>query len=57
MQINGIVLLNTLFQHIMFSTVIIIKNRTVNNIKDIIIQVNKLYLQRSFKITFIDDDS
>ena len=57
MQINGIVLLNTLFQHIMFSTVIIIKNRTVNNIKDIIIQVNKLYLQRSFKITCIDDDS
>ena len=57
MQINGIVLLNTLFQHIMFSTVIIIKNRTVNNIKDIIIQVNKLYLQCSFKTTRIDDDS
>ena len=56
MHINGIGLLITTSQHILFDTGSIIKTRTVKNIEDGIKQVNKLYLQRGFKITHIHAD-
>ena len=51
MHINGIVLLDTVSRHIMFSTGTMIKNRQIENISYGIIQVHKLYLQRGFNIT------
>ena len=51
MHINVIGFLNTISQHIMFSTVSIIKNLKIENITDGITQVHKLYLQHGFKIT------
>ena len=41
----------------MFDTGSIIKNLNIENIEDGIKQVNKLYLQRGFKITHIHDAS
>ena len=41
----------------MFSTGIMIKNQEIENIADGITHVNKLYLQRGFKITYIHSDS
>ena len=49
--INVIGFLNTISRHIMFATGSMIKNRKVENIADRITQVQKLYLQRGFKIT------
>ena len=43
--------------HIVFSTVSTVKNRKIKKIEDEIKQVNKLYLQRDFKITCIHADS
>ena len=40
----------------MFATGSMIKNRKVENIADGITQVNKLYLQRGFKITHMHTD-
>ena len=57
MHINGIRFLNTIYQHIMFSTWSMIKYQKVNNTEDGINQVNKLYLQHGFKITRIHADS
>ena len=57
MQINGIGFLNTIYLHIIFATGSMIKNRKVNNIEDGIKQINKIYLQRGFKITRIANDS
>ena len=57
MHTNGIGLMNTILQHILFSTGSMIKNRKVNNIEDGIKQINKLYLQRGFKINPIHADS
>ena len=51
MNINGIVLLNTISRNIMFATEIMIKNRKIQNITDGIMQVHKLYLQHGFNIT------
>ena len=53
MHINGIGLINTISQHIMFATGSTIKNRKVEHIADGITQVHKLYLQRGFNITHI----
>ena len=50
---NGIVFMNTIFWHIIFSMGCMIKNRKVKNIEDGIIQFNKIYLQRGFNITHI----
>ena len=41
----------------MFATGIMIKNQKVKNTKDIIKQINKLYLHLGFKITHIYCDS
>ena len=57
MHTNGIVFLNYIYQHILFATGSMIKNLKVKNIEDGIKQVNKLYLQRGFKITCIHADS
>ena len=57
MNINGIVFLNNIYQNILFSTGSMIKNRKMKNIEDGNKQVNKLYLQRGFKITRIHADS
>ena len=56
MHINGIGFLNTIFWHILFATVSMIKNIKVKNIEDGIKQVNKLYLRHGFKITRINAD-
>ena len=57
MHINVIGFLNTISRHIMFTTGSMIKNRKIDNIVDGIMQVHKLYLQRGFNITNIQDDS
>ena len=57
MHINGIVLLNTISWHNMFATISMIKNIKVKNIEEGIKQVDKLYLQCGFKITYISADS
>ena len=56
MYINGIDFLNTISWHIMFATGSIIKDRKIENIADGITQVQKLYLQRGFKITHMHAD-
>ena len=56
MHINNIGFLNTIYQHIIFTTGSMIKNRKVNNIEYGIKQINKIYLQRGFKITCIYAD-
>ena len=56
MHINGIGFLNTISRHIMFDTGSMIKNQRVENIADGITHVNKLYLQRGFKITHMHTD-
>ena len=50
-HINVIGFLNMISWHIMFATVIMIKNRKNDNIANGIMQVHKLYLHRGFKIT------
>ena len=50
-HINGIGFLITISRNIMFATGSMIKNRKVEHIAHGITQVNKLYLQRGFKIT------
>ena len=57
MNINGIVFLSNIYQNVLFSTGSMIKNRKMKNIEDGNKQVNKLYLQRGFKITRIHTDS
>ena len=57
MNINGIELLNTISQQILFATVGMIKNRKVNNIEDGIKQVNTLYLQLGLNFNHIHTDS
>ena len=57
MNINGIGFLNVIYQHILFSTGSMIKNRRMRNIEEGINQVNKLYMKRGFKITRIHADS
>ena len=57
MHIIVIRFFNTVSQHIIFSTGSIIKNLKLNNIKNVINQVNKLYLQLVFIITNIHYDS
>ena len=56
-HINGTVFLNTIYQHILLSTGIIIKNLKVKNIYGGIKQVNDMYLQRGVKITRIHSGS
>ena len=53
MNINGIGFLNFISRHILFATVIMIKNKKIKDIEGGIKQFNKLYLQRGFKITRI----
>ena len=55
-QINRTGFLNTISWHIIFTTGSMIKNRKVENIADVITQVHKLYLQRSFNITHMHTD-
>ena len=50
-HINEIGFINTISRHIMFDSGSMTKNRKIENIKDGIIQVHKLYLQYGFKIT------
>ena len=57
MHINDIGFLNTISQNIMFATRSMINNRKIKNIADGITQVEKLYLQRGFNITYIHDDN
>ena len=56
MYINGIGILNTIYQHIMISKGNIIKHWKIKSIEDGIKQVYKLYLQCCFKITRIHAD-
>ena len=56
MHTNGIGFLNSISWHIIFATVIMMKNRKIKNNKDGIEQVPELYLQRGFKITRIHAD-
>ena len=56
MNINVIGFLNTIYQHIMFATGLMIKNLKVKNIEDGIKHVNNIYLQRGLHITFIHAD-
>ena len=56
MHNNIIGLLNTISRNIMFATGSMIKNQNVEHIVDGITQVNKLYLQRDFKITHMHTD-
>ena len=55
-HIRVINLFNTIWRHIMFATVSMIKNWKIENIADWITQVHKLYLQHGFKITHIRTD-
>ena len=57
MYINDIGFLNTIYWHIMFYIASMIKNWKVKNIRYVIKHLNKLYLQRGFKITRIHTDS
>ena len=52
-HINIIGFLNTISQHTMFDTRIIIKNLKIKNIEYGIKEVHKIYLQRDFKSTHI----
>ena len=56
MNINSILLLNAISQHIMFATGSMIKNRKIENIEDVIKQVHKIYLHFGFKIMQISSD-
>ena len=56
MHIIEIGFINTTPQKILLATGSNIKNRTVKKIEDGINQFNKMYLQRGFKITHINDD-
>ena len=53
MNINGIGFLNTISQHVIFATEIMIKKRKVKSIEYGIKQVNKLYLKCDLKITHL----
>ena len=54
MHINGIVFLNTISWHIMFTTGIMIKSWQVKIIEDVFKQFNNLYLQHGLKTTRIN---
>ena len=57
MYINDIVFLNIISLHSLFAMRIMIKDRKVKNIEDLINQVDKLYLQRVFNTNSIHNDS
>ena len=57
MHINRIGFRNTRYCHIMFAMGSMIKYVKVNNIEYLNKQVNKLYLKRGLKITYIHDNS
>ena len=56
MHINVIKFMNTISLHIIFATVIMVKNRKMRKIEDVIKHANKLYLYRGFKISHIHSD-
>ena len=57
MNINDVGSINTISQHIMFSTEIIFKDKKIKNIEGGNKQLHKIYLKCGFKITCIHADS